>query len=208
MKSASSESATAPMRGASSRTPRSSGRIVETFLIQSLLELRHLRTRVTMADRMIEDQARAFLTRAAESDISGGAQAPPSQAAETSRRKRRSRRKRPRPSNAARRSRVARRSESDRKSRRVNASARFAVPRRARGRSESSAIALRHQTNDLVLGRDAAKAVKRAERARTLRANRSRRAGRPRNRSRSTRSPRSTGARRSRRAPRSLAQSR
>ncbi len=39
-----------------------SGRIVETFLIQSLLELKHLRTRVTIADRMIEDQARAFLT--------------------------------------------------------------------------------------------------------------------------------------------------
>src|SRR5208282_5485647 len=38
-----------------------SGRIVETFLIQSLLELRHLRTRVTIADRMIEDQARTFL---------------------------------------------------------------------------------------------------------------------------------------------------
>ncbi len=37
------------------------GRIVETFLIQSMLELRHLRTRVTIADRMIEDQARAFL---------------------------------------------------------------------------------------------------------------------------------------------------
>jgi predicted MFS family arabinose efflux permease len=39
-----------------------SGRIVETFLIQSLLELKHLRTRVTIADRMVEDQARAFLT--------------------------------------------------------------------------------------------------------------------------------------------------
>ena len=38
-----------------------SGRIVETFLIQSMLELRHLRTRVTMADRMIEEQAAAFL---------------------------------------------------------------------------------------------------------------------------------------------------
>jgi MFS family permease len=40
---------------------QASGRIVETFLIQSLLELRHLRTRVTMADRMIEEQARAFV---------------------------------------------------------------------------------------------------------------------------------------------------
>ena len=38
-----------------------SGRIVETFLIQSMLELRHLRTRVTIADRMIEEQARAFV---------------------------------------------------------------------------------------------------------------------------------------------------
>ena len=38
-----------------------SGRIVETFLIQSMLELRHLRTRVTIADRMIEEQASAFL---------------------------------------------------------------------------------------------------------------------------------------------------
>jgi MFS family permease len=38
-----------------------SGRIIETFLIQSLLELKHLRTRVTVADRMIEEQARAFL---------------------------------------------------------------------------------------------------------------------------------------------------
>jgi len=38
-----------------------SGRIVETFLIQSMLELRHLRTRVTIADRMIEEQAGAFL---------------------------------------------------------------------------------------------------------------------------------------------------
>jgi predicted MFS family arabinose efflux permease len=38
-----------------------SGRIVETFLIQSLLELKHLRTRVTIADRIIEDQARTFL---------------------------------------------------------------------------------------------------------------------------------------------------
>ena len=39
-----------------------SGRIVETFLIQSLLELKHLRTRVTIADRMIEEKARAFVT--------------------------------------------------------------------------------------------------------------------------------------------------
>ncbi len=37
------------------------GRIVETFLIQSMLELKHLRTRVTIADRMIEEQARSFV---------------------------------------------------------------------------------------------------------------------------------------------------
>ena len=47
-----------------------SGRIVETFLIQSMLELRHLRTRVTIADRMIEEQARAFVQGAGEGDIS------------------------------------------------------------------------------------------------------------------------------------------
>jgi hypothetical protein len=40
---------------------RVSGRIIETFLIHSLLELKHLRTRVTKADRMVEEQARAFL---------------------------------------------------------------------------------------------------------------------------------------------------
>ena len=58
-----------------------SGRIVETFLIQSLLELRHLRTRVTIADRMIEEQARAFVKEPREGDISCRAQAPASQAA-------------------------------------------------------------------------------------------------------------------------------
>jgi MFS family permease len=40
---------------------QTNGRILETFLIQSMLELRHLRTRVTIADRMIEDQARAYV---------------------------------------------------------------------------------------------------------------------------------------------------
>jgi MFS family permease len=38
------------------------GRIVETFLIHSMLELKHMRTRVTVADRMVMDQAVAFLT--------------------------------------------------------------------------------------------------------------------------------------------------
>jgi predicted MFS family arabinose efflux permease len=37
------------------------GRIVETFLIETLLELKYLRARVTKADRIIEDKARAFL---------------------------------------------------------------------------------------------------------------------------------------------------
>ena len=37
------------------------GRVVETFLVQSLLELRHLRARVTKADRMIEEEAHHYL---------------------------------------------------------------------------------------------------------------------------------------------------
>jgi MFS family permease len=37
------------------------GRFVETFLIESWLELRHLRERVTNADRMLEDQVRRLL---------------------------------------------------------------------------------------------------------------------------------------------------
>ncbi len=37
------------------------GRVVEIFLIQSLLELRHLRARVTNADRMIEEAAHRYL---------------------------------------------------------------------------------------------------------------------------------------------------
>jgi MFS family permease len=36
-------------------------RIVETFLIQSLLELKHLRARVTEADRMVEEEAHGYL---------------------------------------------------------------------------------------------------------------------------------------------------
>ena len=38
------------------------GRVVETFLIQSILELRHLRARVTKADQMVEEEAHRFLT--------------------------------------------------------------------------------------------------------------------------------------------------
>ena len=40
---------------------RQVGRVVETFLIQSLLELRHLRARVTKADQIVEAQAHRFL---------------------------------------------------------------------------------------------------------------------------------------------------
>jgi predicted MFS family arabinose efflux permease len=38
------------------------GRIVESFLIQSLLELRHLRARVTKADQVVEEEAFKYLT--------------------------------------------------------------------------------------------------------------------------------------------------
>jgi MFS family permease len=41
--------------------PADVGRFVETFLIESWLELRHLRERVTNADRMLEDQIRQLL---------------------------------------------------------------------------------------------------------------------------------------------------
>ncbi len=37
------------------------GRVVETFLIQSLLELRHLRARVTKADQLAEEEAHKYL---------------------------------------------------------------------------------------------------------------------------------------------------
>ncbi|MBV8663367.1 MAG: MFS transporter, partial [Hyphomicrobiales bacterium] len=37
------------------------GRFVETFLIESWLELRHLRQRVTNADRMVEEELRQLL---------------------------------------------------------------------------------------------------------------------------------------------------
>ncbi len=38
------------------------GRLVETFLVPTVLELKHLRARVTNADRMMEDEARKYLT--------------------------------------------------------------------------------------------------------------------------------------------------
>ena len=37
------------------------GRLVETFLIQSLLELKHLRARVTKADQEAEAEAHKYL---------------------------------------------------------------------------------------------------------------------------------------------------
>jgi predicted MFS family arabinose efflux permease len=40
---------------------RFEGRIVETFLLRSMGELKHLRTRVTVADRMLEETARRYL---------------------------------------------------------------------------------------------------------------------------------------------------
>jgi hypothetical protein len=40
--------------------PNHNGKIVETFLIHSLLELRYRETRFTKADAMIEDRAREF----------------------------------------------------------------------------------------------------------------------------------------------------
>jgi predicted MFS family arabinose efflux permease len=41
--------------------PADTGRFVETFLIESWLELRHLRERVTNADRMLEEEIRQLL---------------------------------------------------------------------------------------------------------------------------------------------------
>jgi MFS family permease len=41
--------------------PTTVGRFIETCLIQSLLELKHSRTRVTNADRLIEEEMRRFL---------------------------------------------------------------------------------------------------------------------------------------------------
>ena len=38
------------------------GRVVEIFLIQSLLELKHLRARVTKADQIVEAEAHKFLS--------------------------------------------------------------------------------------------------------------------------------------------------
>jgi hypothetical protein len=47
--------------------PNQRGRMVETFLIHSLLELRYREARVTKADAMIEDRAAKFLKAPAES---------------------------------------------------------------------------------------------------------------------------------------------
>ena len=48
------------------------------FLIDSWLELRHLRERVTKADRMIENQVRRLLTEVPHVDPSCRLGAPPS----------------------------------------------------------------------------------------------------------------------------------
>ena len=47
--------------------PNQEGKMVETFLIHSLLELRYREARVTMADQIIEDRAARFLKAPAES---------------------------------------------------------------------------------------------------------------------------------------------
>ena len=47
--------------------PNQEGKMVETFLIHSLLELRYREARVTKADAMIEDRAAQFLKAPAES---------------------------------------------------------------------------------------------------------------------------------------------
>ena len=47
--------------------PNQEGKIVETFLVHSLLELRYREARVTKADAIIEDRARQFLKAPAES---------------------------------------------------------------------------------------------------------------------------------------------
>jgi hypothetical protein len=46
--------------------PTEPGKMVETFLIHSLLELRYREARVTKADEMIEDRAKKFLKAPAE----------------------------------------------------------------------------------------------------------------------------------------------
>ena len=45
------------------------GRVVETFLIQSLLELKHLRARVTKADQLVEAEAHTYLKEPAKVDF-------------------------------------------------------------------------------------------------------------------------------------------
>jgi hypothetical protein len=47
--------------------PNQQGKMVETFLIHSLLELRYREARVTKADEMIENRAAQFLKAPAES---------------------------------------------------------------------------------------------------------------------------------------------
>ena len=124
-----------------------SGRIVETFLIQSLLELKHLRTRVTIADRMVEDQARTFLKE------------PPKLTFLVAPKRNRLKRRK----GLARPPRARRSSGPPRSGRGGRAS-----PSIRRGRLRGRGALgfgdrLRHQAEDLVLGRHAAEAGKRAD---------------------------------------------
>ena len=45
------------------------GRFVETYLIESWLEFRHLRERVTNCDRVLEEQVQALLSAAPQVDF-------------------------------------------------------------------------------------------------------------------------------------------
>ena len=127
-----------------------SGRIVETFLIQSMLELRHLRTRVTIADRMIEEQAGAFLKEPRKVTFLV--------APKRHRHKRRKGSKRLAPPEAAREPRPGR---LERRGTELGRSigCNRAWPRGALRFGDR----LRHQAKNLVLGRDAAEALKRAD---------------------------------------------
>ena len=57
----SSVGATARSHGEYSKTPSEFGRYEETYLIETWLELMHLRERVTNADRVLEDEIRDML---------------------------------------------------------------------------------------------------------------------------------------------------
>ena len=46
--------------------PDEAGKVIETYLLHSVLELKYRQTRVTMADQIMEEEADRFLTRPAE----------------------------------------------------------------------------------------------------------------------------------------------